>query len=136
MQYACSICNRTISDQVYDYSMNHFKKALCLEDQEKERQGISQAWRAELNFQTIPDEILLSSVQGEISDIRSFLKGVNLSDITPQKLCFWVWFCYRFGLFLEGALIFRKIDLSQISEDQNSLVKKMASVCENRRSLS
>jgi hypothetical protein len=135
MPYVCSICSRMISDQVYDYSMNHFNRALCLEHQEKERQGISQASRAELNFQTIPDETLLSLVQGEISDIRSFLLGINVSDITPQKLCFWVWFCYRFGLFLEGSLIFRKIDSAQISEEQYGLIKKMALVCENRRGL-
>ena len=41
MEYSCSICKVNISPSVYEYSMNHFSKALCIKHQELEKQKLS-----------------------------------------------------------------------------------------------
>lgn len=69
----------------------------------------TQYWKR-YGFKEIPDKQLLSLVRNEIQEIRSFLNGQSDSDISQERLCFWVWFCYQLGLYWEGALVFRKIN--------------------------
>ena len=72
MRYYCNLCNRTISKGVYDYSTNHFGRALCITHQSdssqdednasviEESTAIKQKWaKASINdlqeLRSIPD---------------------------------------------------------------------------------
>lgn len=84
-------------------------------------------------FREIPEKELLRSIRDEIEEIRSVLKGESDADASPDKLCFWVWFCYRFSLFWEGALLFRRINPLNVSPPMYQMIKKIGIACENRR---
>lgn len=84
-------------------------------------------------FKEIPDKELLSSVRSEIQEIRSFIKGEPSIEPSQEKLCFWVWFCYQFSLYWEGAAVFRKINPLNVPPPLYQIIKKMGIICENRR---
>lgn len=84
-------------------------------------------------FKEIPNKELLSSVKSEIRQIRAFLRGDPTLEPSQEKLCFWVWFCYQFGLYWEGALVFRRINTLKVSPPLYQIIKKMGIICENRR---
>ena len=84
-------------------------------------------------FKEIPTKKLLSSIRGEIREIRAFLKGDPTVEPSQEKLCFWVWFCYQFGLYWEGALVFRRINTLKVSPPLYQIIKRMGVICENRR---
>lgn len=52
------------------------------------------------------------------------------TNVSSEKLCFWVWFCYTFELYREGALIFRKIEKGNVKQDFYSIIKKIGEACE------
>jgi len=79
-------------------------------------------------------ENLVASVRDEIQEIRSFIRSRETgSEPSQEKLCFWVWFCYQFGLFWEGSLVFKKIDTFNVAPPLYQIIKKMGIICENRR---
>lgn len=41
-QYRCAVCNQAITEQVYNYSINNFNKALCIRHQREYRQASNQ----------------------------------------------------------------------------------------------
>jgi hypothetical protein len=84
-------------------------------------------------FKEIPNKELASSMRGEIREIRAFLKGDPTIEPSQEKLCFWVWFCYQFGLYWEGALVFRRINTLKVSPPLYQIIKRMGIICENRR---
>jgi hypothetical protein len=84
-------------------------------------------------FKEISDKQLVSLVRNEIQEIRSFLKGQNDSDISQEKLCFWVWYSYQLGLYWEGSLVFKKINPMMLAPPLFQTVKKIGIACENRR---
>jgi len=92
----------------------------------------TQYWKR-YGFKEIPDKQLLSLVRNEIQEIRSFLSGQSDGDISQEKLCFWVWFCYQLGLYWEGAFVFRKINALNVPPPLYQAVKKVGIACENRR---
>jgi len=84
-------------------------------------------------FKAISNKELLSSVRTEIREIRSFIKGEPTVEPSQERLCFWVWFCYQFGLYWEGALVFRRINTLKVSPPLYQIIKRMGVICENRR---
>lgn len=84
-------------------------------------------------FKEIPNKELLSSVRSEIREIRAFLRGDPSLEPSQEKLCFWVWFCYQFDLYWEGALVFRRINTLKVPPPLYQIIKKMGIICENRR---
>jgi DNA-binding PadR family transcriptional regulator len=89
-------------------------------------------WR-QFGFKEIPEKELLASIRKEIQEIRSFISGEAASEPSPEKLCFWVWFCYQFGLFWEGSIVFRRINTLSVPPPLYQIIKKMGIICENRR---
>jgi len=83
-------------------------------------------------FKEIPDKELLSSIRGEINEIRAFIKGESPIEPSQEKLCFWVWFCYQFSLYWEGALVFRKVNPLNVAPPLYQIIKKLGIICENR----
>jgi DNA-directed RNA polymerase delta subunit len=83
-------------------------------------------------FTEILDDRLLSMFKNEMREIRFFIRGKSNPTPSADKLCFWVWFCYLFGLYREGALIFRKIDRSAVTKDLFGTVEKIGLACEAR----
>lgn len=81
----------------------------------------------------VPEKELVAAVRQEIQEIKSFIRGEAGSEPSQEKLCFWVWFCYQFGLFWEGSLVFKKIDTFNVAPPLYQIIKKMGIVCENRR---
>lgn len=84
-------------------------------------------------FKEIPNRELLSSIRREIHEIRDFLKGGPTIEPSQEKLCFWVWFCYQFSLYWEGALVFRRINTLKVSPPLYQIIKRIGIICENRR---
>lgn len=91
-----------------------------------------QFWK-HFKFKDIPEKELLTSIRNQIQEIRSFLNGESAGEHGSDKLCFWVWFCYQFGLFWEGALVFKRIDALNVSPPLYQMIKKIGMICENRR---
>jgi DNA-binding PadR family transcriptional regulator len=81
----------------------------------------------------VSEKELVASVRNEIQEIKSFIRGETGSEPSQEKLCFWVWFCYQFGLFWEGYLVFKKIDTFNVAPPLYQIIKKMGIICENRR---
>ena len=81
----------------------------------------------------IPEKELVASVRNEIHEIGSFIRGETESEPSQEKLCFWVWFCYQFGLFWEGSIVFRRINTLNVAPPLYQIIKKMGMICENRR---
>jgi len=84
-------------------------------------------------FKEIPERELLMSIKNEIQEIRSYINRETTSEPSPEKLCFWVWFCYQFGLFWEGSIVFRRINTLSVPPPLYQIIKKMGIICENRR---
>ena len=78
------------------------------------------------------DGKLLGILKDEIRTIKSFIKGSGGSDPTPDKAYFWIWFCYNFELYQEGALLFRKIDCDKIPQEIRSTIRKLGLICEEK----
>lgn len=91
-----------------------------------------QFWKR-FKFKEIPERELLTLIRDQIQEIRSFLNEESASKPSSEKLCFWVWFCYQFGLYWEGAFVFRRIDALNVSPPLYQTVKKIGMICENRR---
>jgi len=87
----------------------------------------------QFKYTEVPEKELVAAVRQEIQEIRSFIRGEAGSEPSQEKLCFWVWFCYQFGLFWEGSLVFRKIDTFNVAPPLYQIIKKMGIICENRR---
>lgn len=83
-------------------------------------------------FTEIPDHKLLSTFKNEMREIRIFIRGKSNPAPSTDKLCFWIWFCYQFDLYREGALVFRKIDRSAATKDLFGTVEKIGLACEAR----
>lgn len=81
---------------------------------------------------TVAEFDLLSSVKEKILEIKAFLDGSSIKSPSNDKLCFWLWFCYEFGLYQEGALLFRKIDEDSVSQDLYRMIREIGSACERR----
>jgi len=81
----------------------------------------------------IPEKELVASVRNEIKEIGLFIRGETESEPSQEKLCFWVWFCYQFGLFWQGSIVFRRINTLNVAPPLYQIIKKMGIICENRR---
>ncbi len=84
-------------------------------------------------FKEISNKELLSCIRTEIHEIREFIKGEPSVEPSQEKLCLWVWFCYQFGLYWEGSLVFRRINTLKVSPPLYQIIKKMGIICESRR---
>jgi Fe2+ or Zn2+ uptake regulation protein len=89
-------------------------------------------WK-QFGFKEIPEKELLTLIKNEIQEIRSYINKEITSEPSPEKLCFWVWFCYQFGLFWEGSIVFRRINTLSVPPPLYQIIKKMGIICENRR---
>lgn len=78
------------------------------------------------------DVNLLSSVKEKMFEIREFTNGSSVKCPSNDKLSFWLWFCYEFGLYQEGAILFRKIDKDSVSPDLYKMVRDIGMACERR----
>lgn len=83
-------------------------------------------------FSEISDHKVLKMFRDELRDIRTFIKGFGSLHPSYEKLCFWVWFCYHFEFYREGALIFRRIDQNEDKKDLYDLAKKIGLACEGK----
>lgn len=104
-------------------------------DATKIRPKISEKRRAKKpmsGFTEISDHKVLKMFHDELRDIRTFIKGFGSLHPSYEKLCFWVWFCYHFEFYREGALIFRRIDQNEDKKDLYDLVKKIGLACEGK----
>jgi hypothetical protein len=74
----------------------------------------------------------LELVEKEKKEIDNFIG--NRIKVLPsnEKLCFWVWFCYNFQLYSEGAMIFRKINKESIPSELYKTIEKLGKTCENK----
>lgn len=82
--------------------------------------------KVKINFN---DDPILKAFKSELRQIKLFLEGSNLHH-PPEKLYFWVWFCYTFELYNEGAQIFRKIEKDNMPQDFHNIIKKLGDICE------
>ncbi len=80
----------------------------------------------------VDDAYLLKKVKSFVKEIRAFLRGASKVGLGDERLCFWVWFCYEFELYREGALVFRRIDRDSVSPESYNLIKKIGLACEQR----
>lgn len=94
------------------------------------REGNKRSRRGPVN--DISDGKLLDILKDEIRAIRSFIKGSGSSDPSPDKAYFWIWFCYNFELYQEGALLFRKIDCDKIPQEFRNTIRKLGLICEEK----
>jgi hypothetical protein len=78
------------------------------------------------------DVNLLSSVKKKIFEIREFTSSSSVKCPSNDKRCFWLWFCYEFGLYQEGAILFRKIDEDSVSKELYRIVREIGLACERR----
>jgi excisionase family DNA binding protein len=71
-------------------------------------------------------------VTRKITEIRSFLAGSPGTRPSSETICYWVWFCYEFELYQEGAELFRKINEDAILRDLFVLTRQLGLACEGR----
>jgi len=69
----------------------------------------------------------------EIAHIREFLNGNGIFRPDDQTLCDWVWFCYKFELYAEGATFFSLIHFESVDRWLYEHTKRLAEVCDLRR---
>lgn len=77
----------------------------------------------------VDDFSMLQKFKKELENIKTFIENNNPS-IETNRLCFWVWFCYTFGFYREGALIFRRIEKEKVQQDFYSIVRIIGEACE------
>lgn len=83
-------------------------------------------------FTNLPDYKIMNKLKMELDKIRYFLKGSKSISVSDEGLCFWVWFCYNFSLYKEGAIIFRKINEEKVPEEFYKIITKIGVSCENK----
>jgi len=69
----------------------------------------------------------------EIAHIRDFLNGNGALRPDDQTLCDWIWFCYKFELFIEGTTLFRLIHPESVEHWLYEHTRKLAEVCNLRK---
>lgn len=57
MEYYCKVCNQRMSENVYDYSMRHFGRALCMEHQRNTSRGEAKRFLCRLCKQRISETV-------------------------------------------------------------------------------
>ncbi len=67
----------------------------------------------------------------QINQIREYLRG-RIAPPSDEVLCEWVYFCYTFQLFQEGAEIFKLINPSTVDSWPYERAKRLAKVCQIR----
>jgi len=72
------------------------------------------------------------TLYSKISEIRSFLAGSPGINPSNETICYWVWFCYEFGLYQEGAELYREINEDMILRDSFLLTRQLGLACEGR----
>jgi len=79
----------------------------------------------------IKDDRLLKIIKDELREMKIFLKGSSNGLPGEEKLCFWVWLCYKLELYYEGALIYKHIDTT-IRKDLFASIQKIGLACQNK----
>ena len=68
----------------------------------------------------------------EISSIQSYLHGNSPLQLSDEKLCDWVYFCYTFEMYTEGRDLFVLIDPNEVHSWYYERTRKLAKLCELR----
>ena len=68
-------------------------------------------------------------VAQEVKQIRAFLHGHSYDQPPAERLCEWVFFCYQFELYAEGAGLFSHISFESVNPWLYDRAKRLARVC-------
>ena len=74
----------------------------------------------------------LELIEKEKKEIDNFIENKIEVPSSSEKLCFWVWFCYNFELYSEGAILFRRINEESIPSELYKIIEKLGLACENK----
>ena len=78
----------------------------------------------------VSDRQLLQKVRREVDKIQDFLLGESKQVPGPELIANRIVFCYRLGLYREGAALLEHIGPDQIGEALYEHVRKIAQACE------
>jgi len=71
----------------------------------------------------------------EVETIRIYLQGRSSLQLSDEKLCDWVNFCYTFGMYAEGKDLFALVSGADVNPWYYERTKKIAKVCEQKAKL-
>ncbi len=66
----------------------------------------------------------------EVVSIRAYLEGRSSLQISDEKICDWINFCYIFGMYSEGRELFSLVDGTEVNPWYYDRTKKLARLCE------
>jgi len=65
----------------------------------------------------------------ETTHIQDFLRGKSALRPDDPTLCDWVWFCYKFEMYVEGATLLPLIHPESVEHSHYERTKKLAEIC-------
>ena len=68
----------------------------------------------------------------EVEAIRSYLQGRTSTQLSDEKICDWVNFCYTFGMYSEGKDLFSLVSSNDVNPWYYARTKKIAKACETK----
>lgn len=81
-------------------------------------------------FTEITDYVMVKRLKDEMRQIKSYLNGVSILETSHENICFWVWLCYKFDMYREATMLFRKISEDLIEKSLYKATEKIALACE------
>jgi hypothetical protein len=116
--------NRAISSDKTSSFIEIPQKTKTLKHRSQDRR------RASSQSQASPELDSAHKILGqEIQRIRDYLHGVTSIQTSDEVLCDWIHFCYTFGLFKEGALLFPMISGEEVNPWYMERTRKFARLC-------
>ena len=64
-----------------------------------------------------------------VEAIRAYLRGIGTAQVSDEKLCDWVQFCYTFEMYTEGRDLFALINSNEVEPWYYERTKKIARLC-------
>lgn len=68
----------------------------------------------------------------EVETIRVYLQGRSSLQLSDEKLCEWINFCYTFGMYAEGKDLFSLVSGAEVNPWYYERTKKIAKACEQK----
>lgn len=71
----------------------------------------------------------------EVANVRAYLEGRTSLQVSDEKLCDWINFCYLFGMYTEGRDLFALVNGAEVNPWYFERTKRIVKVCDQKANL-
>jgi len=122
-----------VQERTKDYLLHHLKESDVSRPKHRMDVLIN---RASADSEKLTDPIPLQKILSQqVEAIQAHLQGRGTTQVSDEKLCDWVQFCYIFELYSEGSELFSLVSEAEVNPWYFERTKRIARVCEQKMNL-